>query len=118
MIMIPDALPSFKGSLPKNRLSSSTGLLATRMVAAFLFHSGRMSCLQAAGAVQSQPVHRSQMTRFLCRPGWRKLNLNAVLRQKLLEKEPQDGLFLFLIDQTLCGQQGKRTQNTYSTGNR
>ena len=40
------------------------------------------------------------------------------MRQKLLEQEASDGLFLFLVDATLNSQAGKKTENTYSTGNR
>ena len=36
----------------------------------------------------------------------------------MLAKEAKHGRFLFLIDATLVSQAGKKTQNTYSTGNR
>ena len=55
---------------------------------------------------------------FPARPRWRKLDINSILRQKLLEQEASDGLFLFLVDATLNSQAGKKTENTYSTGNR
>ena len=62
--------------------------------------------------------HRAQISRFLARPRWRKLDINSILRQKLLEQEASDGLLLFLVDATLNSQAGKKTENTYSTGNR
>ena len=77
-----------------------------------------MSCLRAAGAVRCETRHRAQISRFLARPRWRKLDINSILRQKLLEQEASDGLFLFLVDATLNSQAGKKTENTYSTGNR
>jgi hypothetical protein len=40
------------------------------------------------------------------------------LRQRLLEREAADGLFVYIIDATLTSQAGKKTENTYSTGNR
>ena len=46
------------------------------------------------------------------------LDINSILQQKLLEQEASDGLFLFLVDATLNSQAGKKTENTYSTGNR
>ena len=49
---------------------------------------------------------------------WRELDINSVLRQDLLEREVADGLFVFLLDATLASQAGKKTENTYSTGNR
>jgi hypothetical protein len=88
------------------------------MIAAFLLHPGRMSCLQAAGSVRSEARHRAQVCRFLARPRWREQDINSLLRQSLLERESGDGLFIYIIDATLCGQAGKKTENTYSTGNR
>jgi hypothetical protein len=40
------------------------------------------------------------------------------LRQALLDGEPGDGLFVFIVDATLVSQAGEKTENTYSTGNR
>ena len=77
-----------------------------------------MSCSRAGGAIRAEPVHRGQITRFLARPRWQKDDFNAPLRAALLNLETAKGKFLFIIDATLCGQSGKKTQNTYSTGNR
>jgi len=118
MIMVADFLPGLKRWLGEAGLSATARLMAVRMIAAFLLHAGRMSCLQAAGAVRCDVRHRAQISRFLKRPRWRRLDLNSVLRQSLLERESGKGLFVFLIDATLCGQAGKKTENTYSTGNR
>ena len=63
-------------------------------------------------------VHRGQITRFLARLRWQKDDFNAPLRAALLNLEAAKGKFLFIIDATLCGQSGKKTENTYSTGNR
>ena len=87
--------------------------MVMRMMLAFMLHRGRMSCSWAGGAIRSEPVHRGQITRFLARPRWQKDDFNAAL----LNLETAKGKFLFIIDATLCGQSGKRTQNTYSTGN-
>jgi hypothetical protein len=40
------------------------------------------------------------------------------LRQNLLVREAAEGLFVFIVDATLTTQAGKKTENTYSTGNR
>ena len=77
-----------------------------------------MSCLRAAGAVRCETRHRAQISRFLARPRWRKLNINKTLRSQLLELEVREGMFVFIIDATLVTQAGKKTENTYSTGNR
>ena len=88
------------------------------MVVAFLLHAGRMSCLRAAGAVRCETRHRAQISRFLARPRWRKLDINSILRQALLDREAADGLFVFIPDATMVSQAGEKTENTYSTGNR
>jgi hypothetical protein len=89
-----------------------------RMVLAFITHCGRMSCSAAAGSVASIPIHRGELTRFLARPRWQKHDFNNPLMKLLLAKETKQGKFLFLVDATLVSQAGKKTQNTYSTGNR
>jgi hypothetical protein len=44
--------------------------------------------------------------------------LRRTLRQQVLALESKSGHFVYLTDQTLCSQQGDKTENTYSTGNR
>lgn len=92
--------------------------MAMRMVLAFILHSGRMSCSQAAGAIASHTVYRGELTRFLATQRWRRQDLNSPLRQRMLAKESARGRFVFIIDATMVTQAGKRTQNTYRTGNR
>src|SRR3954453_21402108 len=118
MVIVADSLPGLKRWLAPLSLTESTKLLVIRVVIAFLLHAGRMSCLRAAGAVRCEPRHRAQISRFLARPRWRKLDINSTLRQGLLDREAADGLFVFLIDATLTSQAGTKTENTYSTGNR
>jgi hypothetical protein len=118
MVMVADLLPGLKRWLGGLDLREAALALVLRMVVAFLLHRGRMSCLQAAGAVRSESRHRAQISRLLRRPSFRRLNLNAALRQQLLALESLRGLFVFIIDATLCSQSGKHTENTYSTGNR
>jgi hypothetical protein len=118
MVMVADSIPRLKRWLAPLGLKDSARLLVIRVVVAFLLHTGRMSCLRAGGAVRCEARHRAQISRFLARPRWRKLDINSILRQNLLEQEVADGLFLFIIDATLNSQAGKKTENTYSTGNR
>ena len=118
MVMVADSLPGLKRWTAGLGLKDSAKLLLIRVVVAFLLHAGRMSCLQAAGVVRGEARHRAQISRFLARPRWRKLNINSILRQRLLEREAADGLFVYIIDATLTSQAGKKTENTYSTGNR
>jgi hypothetical protein len=118
MVMVAELLPGLKRWFNGLGLSDTTKLLVTRMIVAFILHPGRMSCLQASGAVRCETRHRAQISRFLARPRWRKLDLNSVLRKRLLEREATKGVFLFIIDATLCSQAGVKTENTHSTGNR
>jgi hypothetical protein len=118
MVMVSDVVPGLKRWIGGMGLSGSSQLLAIRMVVGFLLHSGRMSCLQVAGAVRSQARHRAQISRFLARPRWRALGITQLLQRLLLETEACGGLFVFIIDATMVSQSGKKTQNVYRTGNR
>lgn len=117
MVMVADLLPGLKRFLRRTSLSDTSQLLMIRLIVAFVSRSGRMSCLQAAGAVRSETRHRAQIGRFLARPRWRNLDINSLLRQDLLRREAGDGVFVFIVDATLVSQAGKKTENTYSTGN-
>jgi hypothetical protein len=116
--MVADAVPGLKRWVGTLGLKESAKLLVIRVVVAFLLHAGRMSCLGAAGSVRCEVLHRAQISRFLARARWRKLDINSMLRQRLLDLELGEGRFLYLVDATLISQAGKKTQNTYSTGNR
>ena len=91
MIMVADSVPSLKKWVGALGLKKSTKLLVIRVVVAFLLHAGRMSCLRAAGAVRCETRHRAQISRFLARPRWRKLDINTILRSQLLELEVRRG---------------------------
>lgn len=118
MIMIDESVPQIKRFISLTGLSSFAQMMVLRMVLAFICHRGRMSCSQAGGVIATEPVHRSQVTRFLKRPTWQQSDFNAVLCQSLLQLESSKGKFIFIIDATLCSQAGKKIQNTFSTGNR
>jgi hypothetical protein len=117
-MIMQESLPGIKRFLKPLDLKERVLGLTIRFVAAFILHWGRMSAVRAAESVRSQPRHRAQSCRFLGRKFWRKLRLVAVLQSQLLVQESQKGRFVFLVDQTLCSQQGHKTENTYSTGNR
>ena len=118
MVMVADSVPGLKKWVATFGLKDGCKLLVIRIVVAFLLHAGRMSCLRAAGAVRCEARHRAQISRFLARPRWRKLDINSISRQKLLEREIHDGEFMYIIDATLATQAGTKTENTFSTGNR
>lgn len=118
MVMVVDLIPGLKRYLRAATLGPAVRQVVFRMVVAFLLHAGRMSCLQAAGAVRCESRHRAQIGRLLKRPSFRQLDFLSALQLQLLERESCRGLWLFILDATLCGQAGQKTQNTYSTGNR
>lgn len=118
MLIVMDSAAGLKRFLGQTGLSELARLMLFRLVLAFLMRRGRMSCSQAAGSLASQPIHRGELTRFLARPRWQKHDFNGPLRAALLSKERRRGKFLFVIDATLVSQSGKKTENTYSTGNR
>ena len=118
MVMVADLLPGLKRFLSGMGLTDAGLRMVMRMMVTFLLHSRRMSCLQAAGAVRSDVRHRAQVGRMLKRPSFSRLNLTNIARAELLAREAGRGRFLFIIDATLVGQAGQKTENTYSTGNR
>jgi len=118
MIIVSETACALKGFVAYTGLNDLARFMLLRVVLAFIMHRGRMSCSQAAGSIASDTIHRGELTRFMARPRWQKRDFNAPLRAALLKRESKRGKFLFLIDATLVSQAGKKTKNTYSTGNR
>lgn len=119
MVIMQDALPGLKRFLKPVGLNERMLGLVIRCVVAFVMHLGRMAAARAATAVRSEPRHRAQLCRFLGRRLLRRLSPAAVLRDQLLLMESRRSeKFFFLVDQTLVSQQGGKTENTFSTGNR
>lgn len=118
MVIVDESAGMLKRFLGLTGLSLLAKEMVMRLVLTFIMRHGRMSCSAASGAIASQSVHRSQLTRFLARPRWQKQDFNAALRAALLGLETGKGRFIFIVDATLVSQAGNKTQNTYSTGNR
>jgi hypothetical protein len=117
-MMMQEALPGIKRFFKAAGLKERILGLVIRCVAAFILHWGRMSAVQAAMSVSAEPRHRAQICRFLGRKYWQKFKLLAVLQGQMLLMESKKGEFVFILDQTMTSQQGDKTENTYSTGNR
>ena len=118
MIMVADSLPGLKVVLSRCGLHAGAAAMATRLIAAFILHSGRMSCLRAATSVRSAGCHRAQVGRFLVKWSSRLSCVSDWLRAELVRTETSLGTYVFVVDATVCGQAGRLTENTYSTGNR
>jgi hypothetical protein len=106
-----------KEFVAKGKQNAKTQGYLMRLITAFILHIGRMGATQAAGAIRTQARHRANVVRFLAQNGfardWMKVYHMAVL---VLEQEV--GRWFFILDQTFCSQQGQKTENTYSMGNR
>jgi hypothetical protein len=118
MVILQDAVPGLKRFVSALDFNSQRCAMITRLVVAFMMHRCRMSASQAGGAIRSDPRHRGQVCRFLSRKFWQSTNILATLYEQLLVLSAPAGTWLFILDQTLCSQQGERTENTYSSGNR
>lgn len=118
MIIVAESAPRLKAFIDQTGLKSLAMKMMMRVVLAFIMHRGRMSCSAAAGMIGSEPVHRGELTRWLARPRWQKHDFNHPMMRALLAKEKKRGKFLVVMDATLVSQAGKKTQNTFSTGNR
>lgn len=113
------SLPKVKAFLRPAALPATTVALLVRLIAAFCQHPGRMSAAAAAQAVRAHRRHRAQIARFLARCHWSKdwSLLSDVATLLLHQESRRDGTWLFLLDQTYCGQQGVCTENTFSRAN-
>ena len=118
MVIVVESARAFKRFVSQTSLNDFARQMVIRMALAFMLHRGRMSCSSAAGVIASESIHRGQLTRFLARPRWQKNDFNEPLRAALLQMEATRGRFVFIVDATMFSQAGKKTENTYSTGNR
>lgn len=118
VILVSDSMPGLKKWLRNLKISDAAKAMVMRFVVAFVLHSGRMSCLVVAGAIECEARNRAQPGRFLARTRWKQRDINRDLRKNILDMEGVGGLFVFAVDATMTSQTGKRTENTYSNGNR
>jgi len=118
-VILSQPLPRGKRFFRPTGLRGATLALLLRLVAAFVHHQRRMSASQAASLLRCQARHRAALTRFLAQAGWAKdWAVLARVADLLLQQEARrDGTWLFILDQTHVGQQGAKTENTFSRGN-
>jgi Transposase DDE domain len=118
-MMMQDALPWIKPFLAPLGLSAYVQGFLVRLVAAFVMHVGRMSATQAAGAIRTEARHRAAVIRFLAKLNWSNdWSMLAQLADYVLQAEQRrGGTWIFIVDQTYCGQQGQKTENTFSRAN-
>jgi hypothetical protein len=113
------ALPGVKQFFPPASCRPAIWLLVERLMTAFLRHRGKMSLSQAAAALPAESRHRANLSRSLARAAcltsagsW-----NRVQRRMIDAERRKRGRWVFIVDQTYCGQQGRQTENTFSRAN-
>ena len=115
MVIMDDTLPGIKRFLKAAGLSEAAEGHVIGFIIAFIMHLGRMSAAAASGSIRIHPKHRAQAMRFLARE--RRVRDLAVLMQLadllLAFEHRRKGLWLLIIDQTYCTQQGLKTENTF-----
>lgn len=117
-MIFADSLPFAKPFFSVLSVSTSTVLHLTRLVVACLCDC--RSLADAANAIRLESRHRAQLARFLADQGfsrnWDTLDRLAdlLLRQTLSEQ----GTWLFLLDQTCHGTEGRLAQSTCAKGNK
>jgi Transposase DDE domain len=116
-MIFADALPFAKPFFAAAALPTSTLGLLTRFVVACL--STLQSAAGAAAAIRIDPRHRAQLVRFLARQGWSKdwITLERLASVVLDACLHEQGLWLFILDQTTHTTLGLRAQNTFSCRN-
>jgi hypothetical protein len=118
MVIMQDALPGIKRFLKPLGLSAAAEGHVISFITAFMMHLGRMSAAAAGSAIRLHPRHRAQAMRFLARD--RRVRDLAVLMQLadllLAFEHRRTGQWLLIVDQTFCTQQGLKTENTFSHG--
>jgi hypothetical protein len=118
-MIMGDALPGIKSFFKATTLKPNAVSMLVRLVAAFTCHIGRMSAAQAAGSIRTQARHRAALVRFLAQVKWSRdwLVLTQVAGLLLQAESHRQGTWVFIVDQTYCGQQGQKTENTFSRAN-
>ena len=90
-----------------------------RLLSAFITHLGRMSASQAAGSIRTQARNRAAVIRFLAKLRWSDnwYQLAQLADLVLQAERRRGGTWVFIVDQIYCGQQGQKTENTFSRAN-
>jgi len=119
-MMMQDALPSVKTFFRIGKFTGHVQVFVARMMIAFMFHTGRMCASEAAAAVRTDVRHRAQVSRFLrgSHLGNGSQEYQSVAAALIAMECRRRGRWLFILDKTCTSRQGRKTPNTFSTGNR
>ena len=118
-MILGHALPLGKTFFSLLALPAHDVLFLSRILLACILPSRTLSAALIASCMRGQPRHRGNVGRYLRRlPVTIAQDWLEDLFGDLLREEPPDGTWLFLLDQTYCGHQSQRMENTYSTAHR
>lgn len=94
-------------------------LFLARFVLACVLPKRRLTATLIASCMRGHKRHRSNVVRFLRRlPQGVAADWLEALFGNVLADDAQKGTWLFVLDQTYCGHQSSRLENSYSTAHR
>jgi hypothetical protein len=118
-MILGHALPLGKTFFSRLALPAHDVSFLSRIILACILPSRTLSAALIGSCMRGQPRHRGNVCRFLRRlpPTIAQDWLQSIFGNLLLE-EPPGGTWLFVLDQTYCGHQSERMENTFSTAHR
>jgi hypothetical protein len=118
-MILGHALPLGKSFFSILGSPAHDALFLCRFILACVLVKRRLCITLIASCMRGHKRHRSNVVRFLRRlPSGVAADWLEALFGNLLLEEPQEGTWLFLLDQTSCGHQSSRLENSYSTAHR
>jgi hypothetical protein len=118
-MILGHALPLGKSFFCVLATPAHPALFLTRFILACVLPKRRLSALLIASCMRGHVRHHSNVVRFLRRlPQGVAADWLFALFGNLLHDGPAAGTWLFLLDQTYCGHQSSRLENSYSTAHR
>jgi hypothetical protein len=118
-VILGHALPLGKAFFRLAKIPVHDLLFLSRFVMACLLPHGKLSAAVIAASMREQPRHRSNVLRWLRGlPATVAQDWLEALFGNLLQDEPPSGIWVFILDQTYCGHQSTRMENTFSTAHR
>jgi hypothetical protein len=118
-MILGNALPLGKPFFALLATPAHDSLFLCRFILACVLPKRRLTLTLIGARMRGHNRHRSNVVRFLRRlPAGAAADWLEALFGNLLLEEPLDGTWLFLLDQTYCGHQSARLENSFSTAHR
>jgi hypothetical protein len=118
-MMLGHALPLSKPFFDLLGTPAHDSLFLCRFLLACLLPKRRLTLTLIGARRRGHKRHRSNVVRFLRRlPAGAAADWLEALFGNLLLEEPPGGTWLFILDQTYCGHQSERLENSFSTAHR